>query len=203
MYMHVYACICMYMYVLYVHACICIYMNVYASIWMYTGVLVSILQYKSERTLFFAKYERYVYVCIACICQYIVSICTYMHVHALISFFGDDILAMFLIILQILVAKHCSDWNQTCVSPESWTCPVCRATLSHPWEISLSSSWGRRHQSLEHAWPQGCVLSAWRVRPSGLPRLRKPPVLHQLLGHDLASGLQDGWEINNNFFLPE
>jgi hypothetical protein len=41
------------------------------------------------------------------------------------------------------------------------------------------------------------ILGKLPLVPAGLPRLRKPPVLHQLLGHDLASGLQEGWEMNN------
>ena len=44
-----------------------------------------------------------------------------------------------------------------------------------------------------HARPQGSVLSAGHVRPSGCPWLGKPPILHQLVGHDLASRLQEGW----------
>jgi hypothetical protein len=94
---------------------------------------------------------------------------------------------------QTLVAQHSSSWHKAFVSPEARSCPVCRTPFAHPGETAPGSSRRRRHHSPAHARPQGSVLSAGHVRPSGCPWLGKPPVLHQLVGHDLASRLQEGW----------
>ena len=92
MYMYVYVCICMYMYVyvciclsMSVYVCICMYMYVYVCICMYMYVYVCICMY------------MYVYVCICmymyvyvCICMYMyvyVCICMYMYVYVCICMY--------------------------------------------------------------------------------------------------------------------
>ena len=127
------------------------YMYVYASIWMYTGVLVSILLYKSERTLF----------------------CSVPLLHSWRGMIGT--------------------WKLACGGHDS----------------GLWQEEGNTNEIANRGWPYGgslgnCprqfpshILGKLPLVPAGLPRLRKPPVLHQLLGHDLASGLQEGWEMNN------
>ena len=51
------------------------------------------------------------------------------------------------------------------------------------------SRWRLLHHSLKHALLQGCMLSTLHLWPSGLPWLGQHPILHQLVGHDLASWL--------------
>ncbi len=52
----------------------------------------------------------------------------------------------------------------------------------------------KKYHSWSSSWLRALSVACATVRA---PQARKPPVLHQLLGHDLANGLQEGCPLRN------
>ena len=137
----------------------------------------------------------------ACICMYVhvyVCICMYMQVY-------ECILVYWYLYCYTSLKGPCFAVSLGCIhdevrsEPGSWLVvgmiPVFDkkkaiqtklrtedGPMGDPWEIVFNCP----RQFPSH------ILGTLPLVPAGLPRLRKPPVLHQLLGHDLASGLQGG-----------
>ena len=191
-YLHVYGSICRYLYVL----CMYIYVYVHMTV-MLSYVAPGLRLFHPSATAL-----SWNSICMQPFYQWVLvwtwfsrCECARMRVASRNACAPSSRLCTIIFARQTMVAEHCSDRHEIIVSPQARSCTVCGSTLAHLGEIAPSSSRRQRHHSPGNARPRGCVLSTWHVQPSGIPWHRKPPVLHQLLGHDLAGWLQEGWPL--------